>query len=732
MGARRLRLGVVLAAAVAGLLPGGGTSSAIAADVCANAAQRLQSGSTGLPDCRAYEMVSAPYKEGFPILLGSAAFTEDGTVSYQSRGALAGNALGNSSNLYHAERSAAGWTTTSLDPPGTIFDTSLGEVANPVVAESADLRWSLWRMYRRDTESPADVGAWLRSPDGAFARIGDAVLIPGASPADLSHVIVGVGTLSEYVGTGNDGPPRPVSISNGGEQLGGACLLNTSPDGRVLVFGTGCVGAASAQLWARVGGTATVAVSGSECTRDAGDAGGLCNGVSPATYWGGAVDGSRVFFTTSQQLVNGDTDQTDDLYACDMPAGAPVPVGSANPCASLAEVSGAASDAQVGRVVSVSMDGSRVYFVAKGVLADNLDVGGVGALAGADNLYRWDRDEGKPSGQTTYVARLAGGDDLTRAQMTPDGRYLLFVTVNGLAPGDADSAKDVYRYDAVTHTVVRVSGAVTTVPGGGGNAPGFDVAVPVKSAMSADGSTVIFDTAEALVRGDDNGIEDVYSWHEGQVSLISIGGGSALAITPSGRDLFFLTAAQVLGADRDANNDIYDARLGGGFVPAQAPPPCFGDQCQSERSQPPSLAIPPAVRPSGGVGRVPSVFSVRPVSAAQRRAFAATGKVSLTVTTNAPGTINARATAAIGGRSVAVGSGRRTLASAGKVAVTLMLSKKARAQLAARGRLTVKVAVSHSKVALDRSVTLRLVRPKAKAKAGRAHRSVVRVGGGRS
>ena len=33
---------------------------------------------------------------------------------------------------------------------------------------------------------------------------------------------------------------------------------------------------------------------------------GVCNGVSPATYAGGAADGSRVFFTTSQQLVNGE------------------------------------------------------------------------------------------------------------------------------------------------------------------------------------------------------------------------------------------------------------------------------------------------------------------------------------------------------------------------------------------------------------------------------------------
>jgi hypothetical protein len=747
--ARRLGLGAMLAALVASLLSVVFVSTATAGDACANAAVRAQTGSTGLPDCRAYEMVSAPYKEGFPIYIaGGVAFTEDGTVSYQSRGALAGNATGSTNNLYHATRSAAGWTTSSLDPPATIYSTTYGEVAVPVQAESADLRWSLWRMYRRNDVPDGDIGFWLRGPDGAFTRIGGGLFLAGFPPLDggaflpavsddLSHILVGL-TLFEYVGTGNEGPPRPVDIDNNGQPAPGiSCLRNVSSDGRVIVFVSGCGGSGTLQVWARVGGSASVAVSGSECTRDADDVGGLCNGVSAATYVGGAADGSRVFFTTSQQLVNGDTDVDDgsdlvagnDLYACDMPAGSPVPVGSANPCASLTEVSGAATDARVESVVSVSEDGSRVYFVARGVLANNLDVGGVGASAGAKNLYVWERDGAHPAGQTRYVARL-GSNDLTLAQMTPDGRYLLFVTANGLVAGDTDGAMDVYRYDMVTHTIVLVSASVT----GGGGSGGFGVSIPRASAMSADGSTVIFDTAEALSPSDTNDVDDVYSWRDGQVSLISAGGGSALGMTPSGRDLFVLTAAQVLSADRDANTDIYDARLGGGFAPARTPPPCSGDECRGQRSQPPSLEGPSPVGPGSGLAEVAPVFSVRAVSAAQRRVLAATGKVSLTVTTNTPGTINARATTTVAGRSVGVGSGRRTLAGAGRVAVALTLSKKARTQLASRGRLTVKVAVSHSKVALDRSVTLKLVHAKAKAKRSvkQAQRSIARVGKGRS
>lgn len=112
-----------------------------------------------------------------------------------------------------------------------------------------------------------------------------------------------------------------------------------------------------------------------------------------------------------------------------------------------------------------------------------------------------------------------------------------------------------------------------------------------------------------------------------------------------------------------------------------------------------------------------SAFTVRTVSATQRKALVRTGRVSVTVTANAAGTITAKATAAVGGRSSTVAAGSGVLAGPGKVAVSLKLSERARAQLAARGRLTVKIAIRHSRVALDRSVTLRLVRARAKGPA---------------
>ena len=753
---RQRALPAVLAAVLVGMLSAGLSSPAMAADTCANAAVRAQAGSAALPDCRGYEMVSSSYKEGFqadPILVR---FTDDGILSYGSAGTFAGNQLSSGFNRYHATRSAAGWLTRSISLPGDIYYMAI----NSVERESPDLRSSLWYVLDR-LDMPGDeegAGWYFRGPDGHATRVGDnknaagPLGVAGVSP-DLSHVVYTQITspLWEHVGTGN-GPPRTVSVDNDGQVQDPVCFRQISPDGRVIVYSTECAGLLLGvpQVWARIGGSVSVMASGSECTRSAGDVGGLCNGVSAATYAGGSADGSRVFFTTRQQLVNDDTDTGsesnsfagNDLYACDLPAGAPAPTGAANACATLTRVSGvAAEDARVESVVAVSDDGSRVYFVADGVLAGNLGVGEVVARPGVPNLYVWDRDGTSPAGTVRFVA---GGldtngnglmtNDLTRAQLTPDGRYLLFQTANQMVrfgPGaDSDGQVDVYRYDAVTKAMVRVS---VPVSGSGGNA-GFDATMVFSgaSSMTADGSTVIFDTAEALSVADTDGVTDVYSWSDdGGVSLISAGGAVSVGITPSGRDIFFSTRVPVLGADRDGLKDIYDARADGGFALAKAIPPCSGDACQGQRSQPPGLAGPSApATGSRGLGGMPSAFSLRAVSLAQRRMLAATGKVSLTVTSNAPGTISARATATIGGRAVSAGSGRRVLAAAGKATVTLTLTTKARRQLAARGKLTVRISVSHSKVALDRSVTLRLARAKAKRPASRAHAQRAAADGG--
>jgi hypothetical protein len=613
--ARARRLTCALATlAAAGV--GAWTTPALAGG-CPNEQLRSENNSTRLSECRAYEMVTPLYKEGFPV--EPQTFSDEGAIAYSSIGSFAGNPQGAAGKEYIARRSSTGWTTTSPEPPPATYET---EILKVVEALSLDLRSSLW--VDRRGEAPADDGLfyYLRGPDGSMTRVGPAAgVYTQAASTDLTHILFAHGgtgsgspeeaALYEYVGTGDEGPPLSVSVDNTGASTPGeACRPGMSADGRVVVFNSGCNPGVQ-QLWARVGGSATIAVSQSECTRTSGDPGGACNGAAPAEYAGMANDGSRVYFTTTQQLVNGDTDQTGDLYECEIPPGAPAPVGSANPCASLTEVTHSVSGADVQSVVNVSEDGSRVYFVAKGALAANLGSNDATPVTGDENLYVWQKDAAHPAGQTTFIAKLEA-NDIGGAQSTADGRYLIFSTPSRLLASDTDEAADVYRYDADTHGLLRLS---TDSSGTGGNGPGFEARLPTgnthafpalrsrPTAMTSDASTVIFETAEALSPADTDGVTDVYEWHEGQVSLISNGGGILYGsgITPSGQDIFFKTAQPLTAGDSGTEEDVYDARIGGGF-PVTAAQPCSGEACQGSAPPQPQPPGTPASAAFNGPG----------------------------------------------------------------------------------------------------------------------------------
>jgi hypothetical protein len=727
----------------------GSTAASAIADECPNAVLRVQSNSTHLPDCRAYELVNNPFKEGFaPNIDG---YTDDGAVSYTSSGNFADNGLGAPGNQYLATRSSTGWKTTASSPSGPAYLTKPAGAAEEI---SADLRSSIWLMRR--AEQPGNVlDFYLRGPDGAFTRIGPSAnpaTLPSVPPspnptnvpevnpvgesADLSHVlftiltqdaydpVAGTTNLYEYVGTGN-ARPRLVGVDNTGHPVNNsvACANGISADGRVVFFAPGCDG--GGQVWARIDGVTSVEASASECARSAGDPGGLCTGSDDAHFAGAAGDGSRVFFTTSQQLVDGDIDQSSDVYACDIPSGTPAPVGVANSCATLTEVSArTGGGGQVESVAGVSKDGSRVYFVAQGMLAANPGANGLVALPGAHNLYVWRKDGEHPAGQTVFVARLdvndTGADNAF--QLSADGRYVVLSTTTALIDSgpqaDTDSSADVYRYDSETGALVRLS---TATSGQGGNEPGFDTAMSGKigSAVSADGGTVTFFSSEALSPDDVNGQVDVYEWRGGQVSLISSGRPSPpntlpffALVSASGTDVFFNSTEQLTPADGDTNPDIYDARVGGGFD-YDVPRACTGDECQGQHSSTPAAGVSRSdgpVGPDDPVVAAPA-FSVAAVSASQRRRLAATGRVVLTIKASTPGVVSATATATVAGRSSQVGSAHQTMARAGTARLRVVLSKAARTRLKRVGRLTVGVVVEHSRVAGTRSVTLKLTRP---------------------
>ena len=176
------------------------------------------------------------------------------------------------------------------------------------------------------------------------------------------------------------------------------------------------------------------------------------------------------------------------------------------------------------------------------------------------------------------------------------------------------------------------------------NSDGPEVSIPESTYASANGDYVFFVTAGALLPSDVDGetpvcnIEeycgegdevgnhnsestastDVYEWRksgvdgcapvQGCLALISSGTGGLrnmlVGIADEGRDVFFATHSQLVPQDTDAQGDVYDARIDGGFPPpAPRPVECEGDACSTP------FAAPSEVTPSSstfqGAGNLP-------------------------------------------------------------------------------------------------------------------------------
>jgi hypothetical protein len=481
---------------------------------------------------------------------------------------------------------------------------------------------------------------------------------------------------------GSHGEPEPIDgkciaqPGGSGYGTGQSSSFNRFPAGGEEVFFTTCLGVpgfSPYELFVRLGGEKTIEVSRplSEVCDEATEL--PCPGAATrpsADFKGASEDGSRVFFTTTAPLVGEDKDTSSDLYMASIgcPGSEPGCPVAKREVTSLTQVShdpSAGEAAEVQGVVRIVADGSRVYFVARGDLlsqAEREALEGEGRAVphvGAENLYVYD----VAAGRMVFVADLCSGPGLwgagQEAQSTPDGRFLVFSTYARLSKGDTDTAKDLYRYDALTGALERVSLgeagydangnrndgneppkrnketllletegtekiADATIPVSGGINPGeyvFQEHEMGSRAISEDGSRIVFTSSEPLSPDAVNGLANVYEWHqapgeagEGHVSLIS--SGSSLTsdnqpvISPSGRDVFFTTTARLVRQDTDETADIYDARLGGGGFPAALAErqPCSGDACQGPLTNPAPLLVP------GSVSQAPGQNFAAPVS----------------------------------------------------------------------------------------------------------------------
>ena len=350
----------------------------------------------------------------------------------------------------------------------------------------------------------------------------------------------------------------------------------------------------------------------------------------PAWYWTAAEDGSKVIF----EFASGP--HKDELYELD--------VDTETPTLIAAEVEGS---------MGASEDASRLYLASK----EDLDDAGP-ATAGDHNLYLYEADPGGGGGDFTFVMELSGADiggSLSNpapvdelpfqraAYVTPGGLHASFVSASP-TPTDYDNrdansgepAQEVYLYGAAEDELRCVScnpsGArpVGEDLGFSGESyfavariQGWELRLHAPRVLSEDGTRVFFESFEALVPRDTNSTWDVYQWEEegkgtckassetfsedsgGCVDLISSGTSTAkstfLDADPSGDNIFFSTQSSLVKADYGLN-DVYVARVGGGFPEPQQTKECEGEACQSPPPPPPEVT--PSTELSQGDGNV--------------------------------------------------------------------------------------------------------------------------------
>ncbi len=335
-------------------------------------------------------------------------------------------------------------------------------------------------------------------------------------------------------------------------------------------------------IYVRSGGTTTLVSGGG-------------NGQFGASFQGATADGSHVFFQTADRLAGSDTDSSVDVYEASAAGITQVSVGQ-NP--------GAGNGPFDAHFRGSSADGTQVFFsTAEPLVGQDADT--------SVDVYR------RQGSTTSELSRgQSGGDGPFAAHFKGssfDGSVVFFTTREGLVPQDTDGERDIYarsggRTDRVS--VGRKSNTANGADFDGNSADGSQVFFSTHARMeatdtdtatdiydrsgvgtpqaatsqvsvaqaplhgnhelnanftgnSADGSHVFFETKDKLASTDaDGGHTDVYDHSGGTTTQVSQGGDGPFdarfaGALLSGATVYFETAEQLAGTDKDHSVDVY-------------------------------------------------------------------------------------------------------------------------------------------------------------------------------
>jgi hypothetical protein len=217
-------------------------------------------------------------------------------------------------------------------------------------------------------------------------------------------------------------------------------------------------------------------------------------------------------------------------------------------------------------------------------------------------------------------AEQGPGADSSRT--TPDGAALVFESKAKLTSYQNAGHTEIYRYDDAKEDLDCVSCNRTV--GEATRDARLEATTRVNNPtvihnLSNDGGRVFFETEEALIPADTDGVNDIYEWHqengESSMALISLGQSSEylapepfagfpsnilLSVTPNGGDVVFLSQdALVPGAADGGALAIYDARVDGGFPAPQEAADCAEEVCHPLS---PLVSAPGGPQPRSAVG----------------------------------------------------------------------------------------------------------------------------------
>ena len=574
---------------------------------CPNVKLRTETSSGSLGECRAYEMTTAPEKNGGDVTFTLAASPSGERIGYTSTAAFADSKANAVTSAFIGIRGPSGWGVRSMTPP--LGAPGLALAGGYQIPDfSTDLSRAIFPVSRNVAGEPNLPNVLMSDIDGTWTVV-TAPTIPPASlfgkayvgrSADGSRIffesfqpfvagVKGGNQIYEW----HEGQVRLVSIKPGtkktpfpdatvgsaknrdgglGTSFSGGVEQPTvvSADGSRIFFARSYGGNASG-VYVREGGTETRELSASQ------RAGSIEQPSSDAKFVMAAIDGSRVYMSSAEQLTD-DAPPGGGLYSYNLET------------EEMHFIAAGPYDGGL-RVSLVSSDGSRVYFVSTAQL-----VPGHGT-AGLNNLYTTDeRGDG-----LTFVATV-GAEEPRTPKVTPDGSHFTFASNAQLTAFDNAGHREIYLFDLGTDTLRCVSCGteihVATGDAGLMASPPTGETIGRPRGITDDGSRVFFQTNESLVPQDANGVKDVYQYEDGALSLISTGSSpypSEIAdISTDGSNVLFSTRDSLVGQDIDGGSlDVYDARINGGFPAPVGEEVCEGaSACQRAPGVAPSFTSP--------------------------------------------------------------------------------------------------------------------------------------------